>query len=359
MVQNMIDDGMCPIWGKPYAARVGHTDTDPFWLRVDSPRAGGVYEIRVDMARDPNLTPHQKARLTTWLVDQRSSGVECPTVTSEIVQSVRRNPSLPAHERAYRLLQYLVELSETVSRKVCLYSRSSSVYLVRKPPSHSSMAPGARNILECSDTAAARSESTKIDEVGFFLGFLEKRGWISLERRFSRQTTDGGTTEVDAATVLVDGYSRIEEEATNVDSSQAFVAMWFDPSMDDLFNKGLEPAIQAAGYDARRIDSTPHLGKIDDEIIAEIRRSKFMVADFTQGDDGARGSVYYEAGFAHGLNIPVIFTCREDMLTCKKLDFDTRQYPHIAWETCKMEELRKHLRDRIVALIGEGPDLPA
>ncbi len=37
---------------------------------------------------------------------------------------------------------------------------------------------------------------------------------------------------------------------------------------------------------------------------------RFMIADFT----GHRGGVYFEAGFAHGLGIPVIWTCREDQL---------------------------------------------
>ena len=71
--------------------------------------------------------------------------------------------------------------------------------------------------------------------------------------------------------------------------------------------KVLNCGIEDAGYEAVRIDEKEHTNKIDDEIIAEIRRSRFVVADFTQGKDGARGGVYYEAGFAHGLGIEVIF----------------------------------------------------
>ena len=162
---------------------------------------------------------------------------------------------------------------------------------------------------------------------------------------------------ISGVTVLVDGYSRIGEDATNLDSSQAFVAMWFDPSMDEIYDKGFCPAIKQAGYKALRIDRKPHLNKIDDEVIADIRRSRFVVADFTHGASGARGSVYFEAGFAFGLDIPVIYTCREDML--KKLHFDTRQYPHIGWETDKMDEFRTELQNRIEALIGRGPNRPA
>ena len=70
----------------------------------------------------------------------------------------------------------------------------------------------------------------------------------------------------------------------------------------------------------------------------------FLVADFTHGEGGARGGVYFEAGFAYGLGIPVIYTCRADMVD--KLHFDTRQYAHILWE--RSEDLRDALRNRIV-----------
>ena len=66
----------------------------------------------------------------------------------------------------------------------------------------------------------------------------------------------------------------------------------------------------------------------------------------------ARGGVYYEAGFAHGLNIPVIFSCRKDLI--KKIHFDTRQYNHIEWT--EPEELREKLKNRIAAQIGDGPN---
>ena len=130
--------------------------------------------------------------------------------------------------------------------------------------------------------------------------------------------------------------------------------MWFGPSMDDTWENGIRPGIENAGYEALRIDRKEHSNKIDDEIIAEIRRSRFVVADFTHGEDaGARGGVYYEAGFAHGLNIPVIFTCRKDVL--EKIHFDTRQYNHIVWEEGKLAEFRKELANRIAAVIGDGP----
>ena len=128
--------------------------------------------------------------------------------------------------------------------------------------------------------------------------------------------------------------------------------MWFDDSVESAYYEGIAPAIQDCGFDAKRIDLDPTVDKIDDAIISEIRRSRFLVADFTHGVKGARGGVYYEAGFAQGLGIPVIFTCRKDMID--EIHFDTRQYAHIQWDTTC--ELRNSLRDRILARIGEGPN---
>jgi len=49
-----------------------------------------------------------------------------------------------------------------------------------------------------------------------------------------------------------------------------------------------------------------HNEKICDKIVSEIRKSRLLVADFTDN----RGGVYFEAGFAMGLSIPVIWMCR-------------------------------------------------
>ena len=143
------------------------------------------------------------------------------------------------------------------------------------------------------------------------------------------------------------GWRQIEAEKTaGVESDQAFVAMWFAPEMNDAYLNGIGPAVEDAGFKPLRIDAKAHNGKICDHIIAEIRASRFLVADFT----GSRGGVYFEAGFAMGLGIPVVWLCRGDDVG--NLHFDTRQYNHILWET--PEDIRKQLADRIRATIGRG-----
>ena len=92
------------------------------------------------------------------------------------------------------------------------------------------------------------------------------------------------------------------------------------------------------------ISKKEHANKIDDEIVAEIRRSAFLVADFTEH----RQNVYFETGFAIGLGLQVIWTCRKDHI--EELHFDIRQYNCIDWETER--DLAQRLQQRIEAMFG-------
>lgn len=324
-----VESVRCPIWGQEFQAMLLSAANQPaggelVWasksVRVNSERAGGIYEISIDVQTTLDaMSAHEKARLTTWLVDQRMQGDEIPLVSVERVEYAiaRRPPS--AQERALRLLRYMDSQ---------LYMVGSQVELVESKHA----------------AALAWSGSTNWSEVDYFFEYLRDKGWV--EGDFYQ---NGGFI----GTVTVEGHTRIAEREENVDSTQAFVAMWFHESMKPAYEEGIRPAIEAAGYTPIRIDQKEHVNKIDDEIIAEIRRSRFLVADFTQGDDGARGGVYYEAGFAHALDLDVIFTCHKGSLD--DLHFDTEHYNHIVWTDA--EELRKRLENRILAVVGEGPTI--
>ena len=146
------------------------------------------------------------------------------------------------------------------------------------------------------------------------------------------------------------GFEYLEElRQTQHDSSIGFCAMWFDNELTPVWTNAIEPAINAAGYDPKRIDRVEHNNRIDDEIIAMIRRSRFMVADFTE----QRGGVYFESGFALGLNIPVIWTVRDNHL--EGVHFDNRQYNFITWNMNNLTDFQTKLQNRIEATIGRGP----
>lgn len=171
----------------------------------------------------------------------------------------------------------------------------------------------------------------------FVLEALKDASWIKIDDFMGDKSN---------VTLTVHGWSRIaelEREIRGRCSKQVFVAMWFNESLQKAYEEGLAEAIRKAGYEPLRIDLKEHNEKICDIIIAEIRKCRFMVADFT----GHKGGVYFEAGYAMGLGIPIIWTCKED--DKNNLHFDTRQYNHIFWKN--EPDLYKKLRCRIEATI--------
>lgn len=149
--------------------------------------------------------------------------------------------------------------------------------------------------------------------------------------------------------IAIEGWRHLRTIKYQVrDTRQAFVAMWFADEMNVAFTDGIVPALTETGYKPLRLDFAEYNEKIDDRIIAEIQKSGLMVADFT----GQRGGVYFEAGFALGLKIPVIWTCRFDHAA--DLHFDTRQYNHILWND--PADLREKLKWRIEATLPRQVD---
>lgn len=180
------------------------------------------------------------------------------------------------------------------------------------------------------------------DEMKGLLHILDQKFWIGFRSEISKPTVDVFIKE--------GGWERLDElRAKNIESSQGFVAMWFDQQVNHIYSECIGPAIEQAGYQPLRIDKKEYAGKIDDEIIMQIRRSRFLIADFT----GHRGGVYYEAGFAHGLGIKVFFSCRDDYF--KDLHFDISHYNCIRWFPDKLQEYKNALAVRIEAELGKGP----
>jgi hypothetical protein len=156
------------------------------------------------------------------------------------------------------------------------------------------------------------------------------------------------------------GWNYISEiKRINKDSYTVFIAMWFDKKVAKT-RDSIKQAIINAGYTPIIIDEVDHNDDVTDKIISHINRARFVVADLTE----QRGGVYYEAGYAKGLGIPVIFTVRENQLDPPKTDnnpdpkrvhFDINHYKIIKWSENKLPNFIEELKNRITATIGDGP----
>ncbi len=314
----------CPIWDGvddiQFGALLNPTRSP---ILCDYPRAGGYFGLEysgAELLRTQPLTDRRKANLSYWIYK---------------------------HNLEHRLFDpsNLREENLLVLNRVWVEGNRD-----RTPSSPDRMLTFLRELIRCDDAyeqpnaslllaAGGCRSNTDRDEL---LHYAMAQGWL------------GGTMPgVGPFHINLPARMHVETQLGVLGRSrQGFVAMWFDPSMDKVYEDGIKPAIEAAGYEARRIDRKEFVGGVFDEIMAEIRKSRFVVADFTTSpESGARGGVYLEAGFALGLGIPVVHTCRED---CKAaVHFDTSHLNHLFWEN--PEDLRTSLKSRIEAVLGHGP----
>ena len=344
----------CPIWPKsPAQLRVISRDppVDAVWLpraggvsAVWSPRAGGVFEMFDNQIFSNHLfynffDKEIRKRLSSWIWEKNNAfetldaneESEIPKITEKLIKDLGKRKPLSVEDRIDRALQ-----------------------AIGRPPKELNADTRAPNDNQALFMAA--TECNDLGEMIWLLRQLETAGLLT-NPKYS-----------DSYYVLtLKGLARLESGGDAEVSKTAFVAMWFNDEVKDAYEKGIAPAIRNARYEPCRIDEVEHSDKIDDRIIAEIRRARFLVCDLTCGllrdktadsektaDSKkttaiARGSVYYEAGFAHGLNKPVIWTCREDLL--EHVHFDINHYNFIKWKKGEEDKLRKKIEDRIGAVI--------
>jgi hypothetical protein len=314
----------CPIW-KTAAEPIPTSDMNNLYF--NSPRAGGRFAINdraAALLAQNSPPPSQLACLTTWLSNQRKLGIRDPLITFDLVQKLESLRPLSTSERIERALLYFNQ-NTRIGGAINITGSS-----------------GMPSIGQEADLLIV-TEAISQSELVSLLKMIVSMGWLESPHSSLHWTT----YELSAR-----GWLKVEELVARLPSTtQAFVAMWFNPATDLAWNHGIEPAITDAGYRAVRIDRKEHNQKIDDEIIAEIKRSKFLVADFTCEPGKVRGGVYFEAGYAVALPIPVIWTSAKNSFD--DLHFDTRQYNHILWNT--PDELYRALKLRIQATIGQGP----
>jgi hypothetical protein len=318
----------CPLWG---GGRV--TDQLSDSIGIDNIRAGGAYEItRPAIAMiAQKRTVALAAKLTTWIINQHRSGVLRPVIDTDVVDRVEKQPRLNVAEQLNRFFEMLLFLGARADFLLKLTGGDDEK--IRND------VPMLASWLECETDQERRGLQALLYQSEFVAGHIN--GELRL--------TPAGI------------FRLVELQRSGIASWQAFVAIWPDPSMDDAFANGFEMAIAAAGYSCLRLRKKQHNG-LDDETVAEIRKSTFVVADLTSEVVGAgedkksipNAAGYFAAGFALGLGLPVIWCCRSDRIA--HVDFNSRQFSPVVWDN--PEDLAEKLYQRICALIGQTSNAP-
>jgi hypothetical protein len=304
-----LNNKQCPLCGAEDVEKTRDQTLPPLGLWINCATCGS-YGISRQAARALHFVDHPQygpKHILSGVAREGSDRGSSISITTENVAQLLQSASIPSDpiDAMNRILLYVQRKQTTAADFVELADRDYPIAFAKNG-----------------------------DELDYYVDNLSSMGYLEAPPTMGR----GGYR------LTPNGWQRvIELRKQERDSDQAFVAMWFDTELDTAWNDGFMPALEEVGYHPIRIDLVPHNDKICDRIEAEIRRSGLVVADMT----GNRGGVYFEAGLAKGLGIPVIWTCRQDYVG--HLHFDTRQYNHIVWTDAG--ELKESLVFRIEATI--------
>lgn len=143
------------------------------------------------------------------------------------------------------------------------------------------------------------------------------------------------------------GWTSVYSEKNLLNSRNAFIAMAFtDDTGQQLLGEHrdcIRQILESLSWNPVIVDEVPHNDGVMDKIIASINHSRFVIADLTYHKNG----VYFEAGYAKGLGLPVILTVKKDHLD--RSHFDVKHLNLVVWEN--FEDLKNKLSYRIKATI--------
>jgi len=270
----------------------------------------GWYTIDRDCYDDYDARRYPGHLISGYIREMYENGHQVH-IDSENIEQILRSPLIPNHvrDKIEKLLVYLYRNTEVIGEPVIL--KESDFNLTYSP---------------------------KATELITLIYYLRDQGFIEEEVHSELGSTDMEIIMTPAG--LEQGHELLNRQKK---SNQCFIAMSFDPGLLQTFKDHIFPRIRETGFEPITVDIVHHNDNIVDRIIYEIKNSRFVIADFTHQKHG----VYFEAGFAKGLGLEVIWTVREDDIG--NCHFDTRQMNHIVWRT--VEELGERLRDRILATI--------
>ena len=183
------------------------------------------------------------------------------------------------------------------------------------------------------------TESANVRSLSGIMGSANKANYDAvLSEMREQKITERGVTDISGLTcgikLTMKGWNLYEKICTS-ESKQIFMAMQFKKDRENESEKNflyqLYPkicdAVQKIGYKLIKIDDVAHCGEITKQIEIEIRRSAFVIVDLTHDNPGA----YWEAGFAHGIGKKVIYICRQNEISEKKIHFDVNHYNIHPW----------------------------
>jgi len=285
----------CPLSG--YTIKTTNLDitSDNRFFFVETPYKKefiyyGLTSTFIDLVL-PSLTGEEKFRLWCVLLERDFFGFKSFVITTDAVKASE-------HEKKYWISCPYTEILK-------MFPTTNNI-LQRILGMHIALGNISGELFGCNrfHYSANKTEiyfNQNAQIVDSLLNEIASRGFLNVSRQNDYVFT----------TITLKGLDYYNGIVGTIDSNICFVAMKFGEgddkrNMNDFFNTVIKPTVDSVKpFEAKIVSSDRTGDKICDKIIADIRKSKFLIVDLTHSNNGA----YFEAGFAHALNKEIIYIC--------------------------------------------------
>ena len=294
----------CPVCDRPYCETFGGSG---HWSGFDCERCGrfrisGSVIDESGIAIRGGLNGLQKAALSHQLRTTSHTDAE-PLITSTWLDEFREKARLPSPSaQASTLIRLIGEQ----------FKKTGGNYVVEPATGALVGSPGDAALRRLFNELVLRS---LIIDIG----------------TTNRPNRAGSSSTLKIFSLSLDGWDRFEKEERGelAAGKYGFIALKFGDAVLDAFLKDvIQPGVkQGIGYDVVDMRSISKAGIIDNIMRAQIRDSAFVLVDLTHDNAGA----YWEAGYAEGLNKPVIYICERTKFDAVQTHFDTNHCTTVKW----------------------------
>ncbi len=315
----------CPICGNykyTHIIRYGLDEKEHFGKNFEDEIAFYLFHKGVHI--DTNMFISQYKPQYVWLYDEFPVTEKNEWSLEVSLNEIKAFNAITLHEKVLLILQYIASHSEYYgAEKEYTKDELYSLLFIKR---HKDNGIVPNDVLE--------------KQKKYLLDYLQKEGFIEFN---SFDDNMEGHVNI---TLTPSGWGYVEKNTSDSSKSKdVFVAMSFAPEAKDT-RIAIRNAIAKCNFIPKIMDEIEHNHMIVPEMLYQIRQARFVIADFTQRNNGA----YYEAGYALGKEKEVIHLCRKKEFDEKGIHFDIAQINTIVWENEK--DLEEKLIKRIEATIS-------
>ncbi|CAM4210807.1 hypothetical protein L1N85_14100 [Paenibacillus alkaliterrae] len=264
---------------------------------------GGFYSLLRDNYDAINGYSHQTKRqlfpLISAYIREQTDRDERVTLSIEDLDLIKNCPKIPVsiEDKGGRLLQYLYRHSEGPGEAVVIHPLTHSFNLTYSP---------------------------NLQELVYIIEKLRE------EQLIIREGMTFKLTEI--------GWSEAAARAGGRKLKSCFVLLSDDRELSKQWSESVLPKLEQCGY-LPSLFNQSGVENRDNQSLQLISESKLIIADLTN----LSPEVYFAAGYALGMNVPVIWTVKHN--DRDKLNVQTRLIRPFVWDTA--EELAVLLQQRL------------